>query len=213
MIILVDFVKVKWTEASPKAKDFACACRQMNDVEAGWPFPCDELELQEPAAFPCISVINELLIQSDSIWFISSGEISVFWDSNRWLWRNDDTVSMLLLVLSRKSESFRGFNRVWCTVAARLCQMTLWLKSVFWSEWSQVKVLDDLDTKLSHLKLFSTLFNVGTTNALPSISFGIIDPLKSCLIWDTRDQNAEDFRPKWVGLDQPGVSADTGLLG
>ena len=51
MITLVDFVKVKCPEASPKAKDFACACQQMNDVEAGWPLPCDE-ELQEPAAFP-----------------------------------------------------------------------------------------------------------------------------------------------------------------
>ena len=51
MITLVDFVKVKCPEASPKAKDFSCACQQMNDVEAGWPFPCEE-ELQEPAAFP-----------------------------------------------------------------------------------------------------------------------------------------------------------------
>ena len=65
MITLVDFAKVKCPEASPKAKDFACACQQMNDVEAGWPFPCDE-ELQEPAAFPLFMSSWFNLIQSDS---------------------------------------------------------------------------------------------------------------------------------------------------
>ncbi len=53
------------------------------------------------------------------------------------------------------------------------------------------------------------------SSCLPSISFGIIGPLKSCLIWAwaTWNQHAKDFRPTWVGLDQPGVSADTGSVG
>ena len=75
MIILVDFVKVKLTEPYPKAKAFACACQQMNDVETGWPFLCDELELGEPAVF-----YRYLIWTPDSIWFnlISSARLCFF---------------------------------------------------------------------------------------------------------------------------------------
>ena len=105
--------------------------------------------------------------------------------------------------------------------------MTLWLKSVFWSQWSQVKVLDDLDTKLSYLKLFSTLFHVGTTKAmclcLPwllhvSQVFLLvkIDPLKSAASFEIqpRAQNALQTLGRNQSASISGVSADHfGLLG